>query len=80
MSPITSRHARLLSNGRYTVMLTAAGSGFSRWREDPTCDGRETRSPDFGLDSLIRPLTSIVLAVLFCVKPIDAARPFGVSP
>jgi len=36
----------LLSNGRYTVMLTAAGSGFSRWqdlavtrwREDPTCD------------------------------------------
>ena len=36
----------LLSNGRYTVMLSAAGSGFSRWRdlavtrwrEDPTCD------------------------------------------
>jgi cyclic beta-1,2-glucan synthetase len=36
----------LLSNGNYTVMLTAAGSGFSRWRdvaltrwrEDPTCD------------------------------------------
>ncbi len=36
----------LLSNGRYTVMLTAAGSGFSRWRgqavtrwrEDTTCD------------------------------------------
>ena len=36
----------LLSNGRYTVMLTAAGSGYSRWRgraitrwrEDPTCD------------------------------------------
>src|SRR5208282_3454713 len=39
--------ARLLSNGRYAVMLTAAGSGYSRWgdlavtrwREDPTCDG-----------------------------------------
>ncbi len=38
--------AHLLSNGRYTVMLTDAGSGFSRWRdlavsrwrEDPTCD------------------------------------------
>jgi cyclic beta-1,2-glucan synthetase len=37
----------LLSNGRYTVMLTAAGSGFSRWgdlavtrwREDSTLDG-----------------------------------------
>jgi cyclic beta-1,2-glucan synthetase len=36
----------VLSNGRYTVMLTVAGSGFSRWRdlavtrwrEDPTCD------------------------------------------
>src|ERR1700694_6131226 len=45
--PVTSRHAQLLSNGRYAVMLTAAGSGFSRWgdlavtrwREDPTCDG-----------------------------------------
>jgi cyclic beta-1,2-glucan synthetase len=36
----------LLSNGQYTVMLTSAGSGFSRWRdldvtrwrEDPTAD------------------------------------------
>ena len=36
----------LLSNGRYSVMLTAAGSGYSRWhdlavnrwREDTTCD------------------------------------------
>src|SRR5579862_2357312 len=36
----------LLSNGNYSVMLTAAGSGCSRWRdialtrwrEDPTCD------------------------------------------
>ena len=45
--PVTSHHAQLLSNGRYSVMLTAAGSGFSRWRdlavtrwrEDPTCDG-----------------------------------------
>ncbi len=38
--------AHLLSNGRYSVMLTAAASGYSRceamdvtrWREDPTCD------------------------------------------
>jgi cyclic beta-1,2-glucan synthetase len=37
---------QLLSNGRYSVMMTAAGSGYSRWgdmavtrwREDPTCD------------------------------------------
>jgi cyclic beta-1,2-glucan synthetase len=39
-------HVHLLSNGRYRVMLTAAGTGYSqwagcaitRWREDPTCD------------------------------------------
>jgi cyclic beta-1,2-glucan synthetase len=38
---------QLLSNGRYTVMLNAAGSGYSnwrefavtRWREDPMVDG-----------------------------------------
>jgi cyclic beta-1,2-glucan synthetase len=43
---ITPR-THLLSNGRYTVMVTAAGAGFSRWgdlavtrwREDTTCDG-----------------------------------------
>ena len=36
----------LLSNGRYAIMVTSAGSGYSRWRdlavtrwrEDPTCD------------------------------------------
>jgi cyclic beta-1,2-glucan synthetase len=26
-------HTHLLSNGRYTVMLTTAGGGYSRWRE-----------------------------------------------
>jgi cyclic beta-1,2-glucan synthetase len=42
----SSPRTHLLSNGRYSVMLTAAGSGFSkwrdiavtRWREDATCD------------------------------------------
>ncbi|MBK7842501.1 MAG: hypothetical protein IPJ71_02225 [Bdellovibrionales bacterium] len=42
--PVPATH--ILSNGRYTVMVTAAGSGFSRlhdlavtrWREDVTCD------------------------------------------
>ncbi len=41
-----SPRTHLLSNGRYAVMLTAAGSGYSRWRdiavtrwqEDATCD------------------------------------------
>ncbi len=51
----------LLSNGRYSTMLTAVGSGYSRWhdvavtrwREDPTCDAwgqyiflRDIRSGD----------------------------------
>ena len=43
-----SPRTQLLSNGRYSVMLTAAGSGYSRWRdvaitrwrEDPTGDSR----------------------------------------
>ncbi len=42
--------AHLLSNGQYAVMLTAAGSGYSRWRdlavtrwrEDATCDATGT--------------------------------------
>jgi cyclic beta-1,2-glucan synthetase len=46
-SPRDSRpRTHLLSNGRYAVMLTTAGSGYSRWgdlaitrwREDATCD------------------------------------------
>jgi cyclic beta-1,2-glucan synthetase len=46
-SPHTAApRTHLLSNGQYSVMLTAAGSGYSRWRdvavtrwrEDPTCD------------------------------------------
>jgi cyclic beta-1,2-glucan synthetase len=39
-------HTHLLSNGRYAIMITAAGSGYSRWNdlavtrwhEDATCD------------------------------------------
>jgi cyclic beta-1,2-glucan synthetase len=43
---ITPR-THLLSNGRYTVMATAAGSGFSRWRELAVSRWREdtTRDP-----------------------------------
>ena len=49
----------LLSNGRYAVMLTAAGSGYSRWRglavtrwrEDATCD-------DWGSYVLLRDVRS----------------------
>ena len=50
---------QLLSNGRYTVMLTASGSGYStwrdlavtRWREDATCD-------DWGSYILMRDVAS----------------------
>jgi cyclic beta-1,2-glucan synthetase len=43
---LAAPRTQLLSNGRYSVMLTTAGSGYSRWRdlavtrwrEDPTCD------------------------------------------
>ena len=50
-TPFTaSPQAHLLSNGRYAVMVTAGGSGYSRcndiavtrWREDPTCEGGGT--------------------------------------
>jgi cyclic beta-1,2-glucan synthetase len=49
----------LMSNGHYTVMVTAAGSGFSqwsgfaltRWREDPTAD-------DWGSYIYVRDLTN----------------------
>ncbi|TAL89937.1 MAG: hypothetical protein EPN62_06045 [Candidimonas sp.] len=42
----TSPHTHLLSNGRYHVMVTSGGGGYSlwdglavnRWREDKTCD------------------------------------------
>ncbi|MCX6123991.1 MAG: cyclic beta 1-2 glucan synthetase, partial [Proteobacteria bacterium] len=62
-TPHTSRpEVHLLSNGRYSVMITNAGGGYSRWlglamtrwREDPTCDSwgafcyfRDVQSGDF---------------------------------
>ena len=45
----TPHHAtprtRVLSNGRYAVMLTAAGSGYSRWRDLAVTRWREPTSP-----------------------------------
>ncbi len=46
MPPARRQQLHLLSNGRYHVMLTSAGGGYShwndlavtRWRADPTCD------------------------------------------
>jgi cyclic beta-1,2-glucan synthetase len=54
-----SPSVHLLSNGRYSVMLTGAGSGYSRWaehavtrwREDTTCD-------DWGSYVLLRDVAS----------------------
>ncbi len=42
---ITPR-THLLSNGRYTVMVTAAGSGFSRWRDLAVTRWREDATRD----------------------------------
>ena len=42
---ITPR-THLLSNGRYTVMITAAGAGFSRWRELDVTRWREDTTRD----------------------------------
>jgi len=42
---ITPR-THLLSNGRYTVMVTAAGSGFSRWRDLAVTRWREDTTRD----------------------------------
>ena len=65
----------LLSNGRYTVMLTAAGSGFSRfndlavtrWREDATRDTNGTyiylRDVPIGAKSLERGTSDRVWSV-----------------
>ena len=46
MTSASAPRAQLLSNGSYSVMITDAGSGYSRWRDlaitrwraDPTCD------------------------------------------
>jgi len=42
-----SPHTHLLSNGRYSVMITTAGSGYSRWRDLAVTRWREdtTRDP-----------------------------------
>src|SRR4029077_3783034 len=42
--PIPRTH--LLSNGRYTVMLTVAGSGYSRWRDIAVTRWREDATRD----------------------------------
>jgi len=51
MRRFTSPHSsiprtHLLSNGRYTVMLTAAGSGYSRWRDIAVTRWREDATRD----------------------------------
>jgi cyclic beta-1,2-glucan synthetase len=64
----------LLSNGRYTTLLTAAGSGYSRWgdlaitrwREDATCD-------DFGSYVFLRDVRSGAVWSA-------GAQPSGVAP
>jgi cyclic beta-1,2-glucan synthetase len=42
----TTPQTHLLSNGRYAVMLTGAGSGYSRWREQGVTRWREDATRD----------------------------------
>lgn len=63
----------LLSNGSYTVMVTASGGGYStrngmavsRWREDTVCDSwgsfcylRDVRSGAVWYEEICKPLTN----------------------
>lgn len=55
----TSPSVHLLSNGRYSVMLTAAGSGYSRWGEHAVTRWREdTTRDDWGSYVLLRDVAS----------------------
>ena len=54
-----SPSVHLLSNGRYSVMLTAAGSGYSRWGEHAVTRWREdTTRDDWGSYVLLRDVAS----------------------
>jgi cyclic beta-1,2-glucan synthetase len=54
-----SPSAHLLSNGRYSVMLTGAGSGYSRWGEHAVTRWREdTTRDDWGSYVLLRDVES----------------------
>ena len=54
-----SPSVHLLSNGRYSVMLTAAGSGYSRWGEQAVTRWREdTTRDDWGSYILLRDIAS----------------------
>jgi cyclic beta-1,2-glucan synthetase len=54
-----SPSTHLLSNGRYAVMLTAAGSGYSRWRGHAVTRWREdTTRDDWGSYVFLRDVTS----------------------
>ncbi|HUG58919.1 MAG TPA: glucoamylase family protein [Candidimonas sp.] len=45
-APVGAPVTHLLSNGRYTVMVTAAGSGYSRWRDIAVTRWREDATRD----------------------------------
>ena len=54
-----SPSVHLLSNGRYSVMLTAAGSGFSQWEQHAVTRWREdTTRDDWGSYLFLRDVTS----------------------
>ncbi len=57
-SPRSHRSMRLLSNGRYTVMLDATATGFSQWNTLAVTRWREVATPDgWGAHLLLGGLT-----------------------
>ncbi len=81
----SSGQTHLLSNGRYTVMLTVAGAGFSRWNDLALTRWREDATKDLdGSYIFVRalPETSRTIsetddeARVFCATP----QPFGFEP
>ncbi len=84
---VTSPHAvppatQLLSNGRYSVMVTAAGSGYSRWRDLAVTRWREDATRDcWGSYLYLRdPASGYLWSAGFqpvCVEPVHYEAEFA---
>ena len=84
---VTSPHAvppatQLLSNGRYSVMVTAAGSGYSRWRDLAVTRWREDATRDcWGTYLYLRdPASGYLWSAGFqpvCVEPVHYEAEFA---
>jgi cellobiose phosphorylase len=68
---------QLLSNGRYHVMVTNAGGGYSRWKELAVTRWREDRTRDhWGTFCFIRDVTSREFWSIACQPTLQRAKQF----